>query len=180
MHVLLVGLQVWAVLNRVPRWIELTWNARSINIVIRLIVIMQVQLIPRITRLNDLKSEAYSRPVVRNAIVRMLQIIIQKFSIVELDKGELIEHVGSVLLLLFKDELELSEEVDFNPMVVLDVSYVCYVSRLSLELWLVWIKWIPPWRVLITVLWIEKLRVALIKVINDVLLSDIREVKELF
>ena len=141
---------------------------------------MQVQLIPRITRLNDLKSEAYSRPVVRNAIVRMLQIIIQKFSIVELDKCELVKHIWGVLLLLLKHELELSEEVDFNPMVVLDVSYVCYVSRLSLELWLVWIKWIPPWRVLITVLWIEKLRVALIEVINDVFLGDVREIEEFF
>ena len=141
---------------------------------------MQMQLIPRITRLNDLKAKTNGRSVVRNAIVRMLQIIIQKFSIVEFDKCELVEHIWGVLLLLFKDELELSEEVDFNPMVVLDVSYVCYVSRLSLELWLVWIKWIPSRRVLITVLRIEKLRVALIEVINDVFLGDVCEVKELF
>ena len=55
---------------------------------------------------------------------------------------------------------------------------MCHISGLCLLLRLIWIEGVPARSELIAVLRVEKLRVALVEVLLDVIISDVGEVQE--
>ena len=69
----------------------------------RLVIIMHVQFIARVGQLHNLKAEADWWPVFADGVVGMLQVVVEKFGIVELAKSEVVEHVWRVFILLSQD-----------------------------------------------------------------------------
>lgn len=71
----------------------------------RLIIIVHVQFVSRVALLDDLKTEANRRPIFRNAVVWMLQIVVEELGVVKLPQDELVEHVWSIRMLLSENLL---------------------------------------------------------------------------
>ena len=107
----------------------------------------------------------------------MLQIEVEQFSIGELHECKVVEHVGSKLVLLLENELELGKELYLDAIVVCHVGYLGLVAGTRGELRLVWVQGVPSWCVLVTVLRVEKLRVHPVKVI-DVITGDVGKAQE--
>ena len=140
---------------------------------------MHVQLVARVALLDNLKAEADSWPILTDRVVRVRQVVVQKLGVVEFAESEVVEHIWCEFILLGEDELELSQELDFDlAAATFDVSDLSNVSCIRDKLGLVAIQRVPPRRVLVTVLGVEKLRVSLIEVISQVVLRDVRKVQK--
>ena len=100
----------------------------------RLIVVVHVQLVPRVGQLDDFEPKADQGSSLRDAIVWVLHIVIQELSIFELAQREVVEHIWRVLVLLLEDQSELVQELDLNSIVVLHVSDGGCVAGLGREL----------------------------------------------
>ena len=139
LHVLLERDQVWTIRDGVPGRVELRWYTSPVFVSVRLIVVVHVQLVPRVGQLDNFKSKADQGSIFSDAIVRVLNIIVQELGIFELAQCEVVKHIWCVLVLLLEDQTELIQELDLNSIVILHESDGGRVAGLGRELRLLWI-----------------------------------------
>ena len=110
----------------------------------------------------------------------MLDVVAQQLRILELHQLKLVEHIRGVVVLLLQNELELVDELDFNPVpVVPDEGDMRDIARLCGELGLLGVQRVPPRRQLVAVLRVEELRVALVEIVHEEVIRDVGKVQKL-